>query len=334
MLMTELSRRHVLTGAVAASAATALMPLAHSPASAAAPLATTQAPGWYRYNVGSYQITAVTDGRTTFKFPDSFVLNAKRDQVNEALAAAYMEKDTMTIPYTPIVINTGSKLVVMDTGTGEANFDRSKGVGGQFHSNLKASGIDRNAVDLVVISHFHGDHINGLITPDGKPAFPNAEILVPAVEMKYFMDDGEMSRQTTDRMKGVFAGARTVFDALKRKVTPYEAGKDVAPGITSVATSGHTPGHVSYVVASGNAKVYVQADVTNHPALFARNPGWHAFFDQDPKMAEETRRKVYDMLVAEKMMVQGFHYPFPGVAYIEKAGSGYREIPVMWNGTL
>jgi glyoxylase-like metal-dependent hydrolase (beta-lactamase superfamily II) len=321
-------------GAAAASAATALTPLAQSPASAAAPLATTQAPGWYRYNVGSYQITAVTDGRNTFKLPDTFVLNAQKDQVNGALAAAYMEKDMMTIPYTPIVINTGSKLIVMDTGTGEANFERSKGVGGQFHHNLKSAGIDRNAVDMVVISHFHGDHINGLITPDGKPSFPNAEILVPAVEWKYFMDDGEMSRQTTERMKGVFAGARTVFDKLNRKVTQYEAGKDVAPGITSVATYGHTPGHVSYVVASGNSKVYVQADVTNHPALFARNPGWHAFFDQDPKMAEETRRKVYDMLVAEKMMVQGFHYPFPAVAYVEKAGSGYREIPVMWNGTL
>ena len=332
--MTEVSRRHVLMGAAAASAATALTPLAHSPAGAAAPLATTQAPGWYRYNVGSYQITAVTDGRNTFKLPDTFVLNAQKDQVNGALAAAYMEKDMMTIPYTPIVINTGSKLIVMDTGTGEANFERSKGVGGQFHNNLKAAGIDRNAVDTVVISHFHGDHINGLITPDGKPSFPNAEILVPAVEWKYFMDDGEMSRQTTERMKGVFAGARTVFDKLNRKVTQYEAGKDVAPGITSVATHGHTPGHMSYVVASGNSKVYVQADVTNHPALFARNPGWHAFFDQDPKMAEETRRKVYDMLVAEKMMVQGFHYPFPAVAYVEKAGSGYREIPVMWNGTL
>jgi len=78
----------------------------------------------------------------------------------------------------------------------------------------------------------------------------------------------------------------------------------------------------------------VQVDVTNHPALFVRNPGWHAFFDQDAKMAEEARRKVYDMLVAEKMLVQGFHYPFPGMAYIEKAGNGYREIPVMWNPTL
>ena len=146
--------------------------------------------------------------------------------------------------------------------------------------------------------------------------------MVPAAEWKYFMDDGEMSRQTTDRMKGVFAGARTVFDALGRKVTQYEPGKELAPGITSVATHGHTPGHMSYIVASGNSKVYVQADVTNHPALFVRNPGWHAFFDQDAKMAEETRRKVYDMLVAEKMLVQGFHYPFPGMAYIEKSRHG------------
>ena len=107
--------------------------------------------------------------------------------------------------------------------------------------------------------------------------------MVPAAEMKYFMDDGEMSKQTTDRMKGVFAGARRVFDALGRKVTPYEAGKELAPGITSVATHGHTPGHMSHIVASGNSKVYVQADVTNVPFLFARNPGWHLFFDQDAK---------------------------------------------------
>lgn len=332
--MTELSRRSLLTGAAVAGAASALTPLANAPALAAAPPVGKQAAGWYRYKVGSHEITVVTDGKNTFKLPDTFVLNVKKDQVNEALAAAYMEKDMMTIPYSPIVINTGSKLIVMDTGTGEGNFERSKGVGGQFHSNLKAAGIDRNQVDLVIISHFHGDHINGLITPDKKPSFPNAEILVPAAEWKYFMDDGEMSKQTTERMKGVFAGARNVFDALSRKVTPYEPNKEVAPGITSVATYGHTPGHMSYVVASGNSKVYVQADVTNHPALFARNPGWHAFFDQDPNMAEATRRKVYDMLVAEKMMVQGFHYPFPGLAHVEKAGNGYREIPAPWNPVI
>jgi hypothetical protein len=93
-------------------------------------------------------------------------------------------------------------------------------------------------------------------------------------------------------------------------------------------------GHSSHVVASGSSQVYVQADVTHVPFLFARNPGWHAFYDQDPVMAEATRRKVYDMLVAEKMLVQGFHYPFPSLAYVEKSGSGYREVPVAWNPTL
>jgi glyoxylase-like metal-dependent hydrolase (beta-lactamase superfamily II) len=333
-LMTGLDRRSLLTGAVAGAAATALMPLVGSPAKAFAPPVGKQAAGFYRYKVGTYEITVVTDGANTFPLPDTFVLNTKKDDVNKALAAAFMEQNKMTIPYSPIVVNTGSKLVVMDTGTGEGNFERSKGTGGQFHGNLKAAGIDRNAVDVVIISHFHGDHINGLITPDKKPSFPNAEIMVPAAEWKYFMDDAEMGKQTSDRMKGVFAGARNVFDALGRKVTQYEPGKEVAPGITSVATNGHTPGHNSHIVASGNSKVYVQADVTNHPALFVRNPGWHAFFDQDPKMAEETRRKVYDMLVAEKMMVQGFHYPFPSLAYVEKAGSGYRETMVPWNPVI
>jgi glyoxylase-like metal-dependent hydrolase (beta-lactamase superfamily II) len=330
--MIELSRRNLFKGAAAAAAATPFA--AAAPAQAAAPLAGAQAPGWYRYKVGTTEVTVATDGRTTFKMPETFITNAKRDEINAALEAAHMEKDMMTIPYSPIAVNTGSKLVVIDTGTGEANFATTKGASGQFHANLKASGIDRNNVDLVIISHFHGDHINGLLTADNKPAFPNAEITVPVTEWKYFMDDGELSKQTSDRMKGVFANARRVFDALGRKVTPYEYGKELAPGITSVASFGHTPGHASHIISSGSSKVFVQADVTNNPVLFARNPGWHAFFDQDGAVAEATRRKVYDMLVAEKMMVQGFHYPFPAVAYIEKTGNGYREVPVQWNSSL
>jgi glyoxylase-like metal-dependent hydrolase (beta-lactamase superfamily II) len=329
--MTEITRRNILAGA----AATAAAPLiATPPAQAAAPPAGTQAPGWYRYKVGSIEVTVVTDGVNRFKFTDKHVTNKNRDEVNAGLAAAYYEKDMMTTPYNPVVVNTGPKLAVIDTGTGEANFERSKGTAGQFQRNLAASGIDRNAVDVVIISHFHGDHINGLLTPDNKLAFPNAEILVPAAEWKYFMNDGEMGRAPQGRMQDVFKNLRRVFDALGRKVTPYEPKKELVPGITSVATAGHTPGHNSHVIASGSSKVYVQGDVTHVPFLFVRHPDWHAFYDQDGKMAEETRRKVYDMLVAEKMMVQGFHYPFPSLAHVEKSGSGYREIPVPWSPTI
>ncbi len=332
--MTELTRRSMLAGTAVAGAAAVTSIGPTSPVSAAAPAVGKQAAGYYRYKVGTYEITVVTDGATTSPLADNFVVNMKKDDVNGALAAAYMDKDKITIPYSPIVVNTGAKLIVMDTGTGEANLERSKGAGGQFHGNLKAAGIDRNAVDVVVISHFHGDHINGLLTPDNKLAFANAEVMVPSAEWKFWMDDGEMSRAPAGRMADQFKNARRVFDALGRKVTQYDSGKEVAPGITAVATPGHTPGHTSYVVASGSGKLYVQADVTNVPQLFVRNPGWHAFFDQDAKLAEETRRKVYDMLVAEKMLVQGFHYPFPAVAYIEKTPAGYREVPVPWNPTI
>ena len=333
--MTILDRRSLLAGVAALGGASALAPVTTRQATAAAPAAGTQNAGWYRYKVGTHEVTVVTDGANRFKFPDTFVANKTRAEVNEGLAAAFLQPapDEIVVPYSPIVVNTGSKLVVIDTGTSEANFERTKGVAGQFHRNLKAAGIDAGQVDAVVISHFHGDHINGLLGTDNKLAFPNAEVLVPAAEWKYFMDDAEMGKQTSDRMKGVFANLRKVFDALNRKVTQYEPDKEVAPGITPVATWGHTPGHSSFIVASGNDKVFVQSDVTNLP-LFVRNPGWHLMFDQDANMAEATRRKVYDMLAADRMMVQGFHYPFPARAYIEKTSTGYRETLVPWSPTL
>jgi len=125
----------------------------------------------------------------------------------------------------------------------------------------------------VVISHFHGDHVNGLLTADGTPAFPNAEILVPATEWKFWMDDGEMSRAPAGRMQGLFKNNRSIFETgLKKKVTPYQCGKEVAPGLLAVETVGHTPGHTSYVLSSGSGKVFIQSDVTNNPNPFATIP--------------------------------------------------------------
>jgi len=240
----------------------------------------------------------------------------------------------MTISFGPLVVQTGGKLVVIDTGNGEAAYTRSKGAVGQFLTNFKAAGFDVKDVDAVIISHFHGDHINGLLMADNAAAFPNAEILVPEREWAFFMDDGEMDKATTERMLGIFANARRVFDQLKRKVTPYAADKDVVAGLLALATPGHTPGHTSYVLSSGNDKVFIQSDVTNDPDLFARNPGWHVMFDQDPVQAEATRCRVYDMLVADRFKVQGFHYPFPGVGHVEKDGEGYRLVPARWSPVI
>jgi glyoxylase-like metal-dependent hydrolase (beta-lactamase superfamily II) len=132
-----------------------------------------------------------------------------------------------------------------------------------------------------------------------------------------------------------FKNIRRVFGALGNKVTQYEPGKEVAPGITAQATYGHTPGHTSHIVASGNGRVLVQADVTAAIGLlFVRNPGWHAVFDMDGAKAEETRRKLYDMAATEKLLIQGYHYPFPAAGYIEKDGAGYRMVPISWNPVI
>ena len=115
------------------------------------------------------------------------------------------------------------------------------------------------------------------------------------------------------------------------KVTPYDADKEVAPGITSIASPGHTPGHMSFAVVSGAKKILVQSDVTNIPSMFLRNPDWQVLFDNDPDTAVKTRHRIYDMAATEKMVVAGYHFPYPCVGYVEKDGKGYRLVPVAWD---
>jgi glyoxylase-like metal-dependent hydrolase (beta-lactamase superfamily II) len=331
--MTELTRRAALAGV----AASTLLPISMAaPARAAAPQATKQVASFYRYNVGSHQITVVNDGVTVVPRPDNYVPNASKEEVSKAFADNYMPADKATQSYSPMVVNTGAKLIVIDTGLGPATYESSKGKLGQFQTNLAAAEIDRNNVDMVIISHFHGDHINGLLMADNKPAYPNAEIMVPATEWKFWMDDGEMSKGVGNPiLENSFKNARRVFDALGRKVTPYDAGKEIAPGITSVASPGHTPGHTSYIVASGSDKLLVQVDITAGAAfLFVKNPDWHLQFDVDKPLAVQTRRKLYDMAIAEKMPIQAFHAGFPGLVNVEKDGNGYRWIPAFWNASL
>ena len=330
--MTELTRRQMLAGTAAAAIAATVPLITAAPARAAAPQFGKQAPGFYRYKLGSFEITVVTDGKSRVPITDAFVTNASKDEVKAALAALFMDTETFYGPYNPIVVNTGANLAVIDTGNGEAAYLSTKGLNGQLLNNLAAAGIDAAAIDTVVISHFHGDHINGLLKADNTLAFPNAKIYVPAPEYRYWMSDDEMKRAASPRIDLLFKNVRRVMsgEVLKR-LSQYEWGAEIIPGITAVATPGQSPGHTSHIVASGNSKVFVHGDVTHAPYLFVRNPGWHPFYDHDPVKSEETRRKVLDMLASSRMLVQGYHFPFPGVAHIEKTATGYREIPVQWD---
>jgi glyoxylase-like metal-dependent hydrolase (beta-lactamase superfamily II) len=282
----------------------------------------------HRYKLGDIAVTVLSDGFRNAS-PDTYLANASKADLVATLAAAGLPTDHMRNTYAPIVLETSGKRVLIDTGNGEAAFAQGKGERGRLQANLAAAGIDRNAIDLVVISHFHADHVNGLLDAGNQPAFPNAEIKVPEAEWTFWMDDGEMSRAPKGRMTELFHNNRRVFDALGRKVTRYAWDAEVAPGVTAVGTPGHSIGHTSFVVASGAARVFVQGDVNNHFVVFSRNPDWHGWFDQDPVQAAATRRRVYDMLAAEKMPVQAYHHPFPGLGRVEKDGNGYRVVPAV-----
>lgn len=334
--MTELTRRTVLTGAVAASAATALMPLtSQEPAHAAASAAGAQAPGFYRYKVGSFECTSINDGARSFPMPDAFVRNVPKAEALAAAEAAYMPKGMVTVPFNPQVINTGSKLVLIDCGWGVGMFETSKGAIGRTLSNLAAAGVDPKSIDVVLMSHLHPDHTNGIRAADGSMAFPNAEITVPANDWAFWMSEENAAKaQSNELMKGYFANVRKVFSGIEGKVTKYEWGKEVAPGITAIDTHGHTPGHTSFVVSSGSSKVLIQSDVTNIPEFFLRSPDWHVMYDVDPVEAAKTRHKFYDMASAEKALVVGFHFNFPSLGHVEKDGAKYRLVPIAWNPVI
>jgi glyoxylase-like metal-dependent hydrolase (beta-lactamase superfamily II) len=329
--MIDLSRRQLLAGAVAAGAASALSPLGAPAARAAVAPAGAQAPGFYRYKVGDYECTSINDGARSFPMPDKWVTNVAKDEALAAAEAAYMPKGMVTVPFNPQLINTGSKLILVDTGNGIATFEPTKGAVGRTLQNLAAAGVDPKSIDIVLISHLHPDHTNGIRALDGSMAFPNAELMVPAKEWEFWMSDENAAKAESDMTKNYFANVKKIYAGIESKVTKYDWGKEVAPGVTALATPGHTPGHTAFAVASGNSKILIQSDVTNIPEFFLRNPDWHVAYDYDPAWAQETRHKFYDMAAAEKATVVGFHFTFPSVGHVEKEGNGYRLIPAAWN---
>ncbi|MFG1298596.1 MBL fold metallo-hydrolase [Xanthobacter sp. V3C-3] len=336
--MSDVSRRTFLAGSAGVTAATlggatlagpalAQAPAQTSPAPAASP-AISQTPSAHRYKVGDVVVTAVSDGMRTIPLADTFVRNQPKEAVNAALKAAFLPENEVPISFTVLLLEIGGKRVLVDTGNGG-----NPGPVGLVRGTLGAIGVDPASVDQIVISHFHSDHINGLITPDGALAYPNAQVFVPEREWAFWMDDGQMSR-APDALKGGFQNVRRVFKPLEGKVEHYAWDKEVAPGLKAVGTPGHTPGHTSFALESGQDSLFIQSDLSNLPALFIRHPNWHAQYDMDPVAAEQVRRQTYARLAADRTLVAGYHIPFPGAVYLEKDGDGFRAVPTYWRPVL
>jgi len=314
-----LNRRNLIAGAAL---------LAAAPARAAAPAAGRQVPAFYRRRIGSFEVTAIYDGAWLRTIDAAFVRNADFADVQKALADSFQAPATLTVPFTSLVVNTGSKLVLIDTGTG-GQFVSFAPQSGIWQSNLAAAGIDPRRVDSILISHGHPDHINGIKTKDNALAFPNAEIFIAAPEWAYWLDDANLAK-AADTARPQFLNARRIFRDIGKRVTQFEGERELVPGITTVAAPGHTPGHYAFAIASGNQSLLVLSDVTNNPYLFARHPEWQAVIDVEGPRAVETRRQLLDRAAADRMLVQGYHFPFPAIGHIARAGGGYDFVPETW----
>jgi len=298
------------------------------PAQAAAPMLGKQGPSFYRYKVGDFEVTALSEGSVRNANVKNMAVNKELPDIEKALSAAFLPTDAVTNQFTILVVNTGKNLVLLDSGFG----DNGAPTVGNLAGNLTAAGIDPKTVDTIIVSHFHGDHISGIRAKAGAANFPNAEIMVPAGEWKYWNDAGEESK-AAQVWKGGFVNVKRVFDPIAKDVKQFEHGKELVPGISSVDARGHSPGHTAFVVASGSGKLLVTSDTVNHQIL-VRNPDWSLWADMDPGMAVTARKRLLDMAAADRMQIAAYHLPFPSTGFISKQGSGYEFHPAYWQPVL
>jgi glyoxylase-like metal-dependent hydrolase (beta-lactamase superfamily II) len=307
----------------------AIPPFAAGPALAKAPLANSQAPSLYRFKIGEIEVTALHDGVGKRPLDAGFVRNAELKDVQAVLAENFMPIDSLTISFTALLVNTGAKLVLIDCGFN----DTGGPTNGRIAASLKSIGVEPGMIDTVILSHFHGDHLQGLRAKDGTLVYPNAEVMAPEPEWAFWMDDTRMAA-APEGMKGAFAGVRRVLSPIAKDVKRFTWGQEIVPGITAVDASGHTPGHTAFVIASGTAKMMYVADITNTPTLFARNPDWQVMFDMDAAKAVATRKRILDMAASDKLQLSFYHASFPSTGFIAKEGAGYRFVPVLWSSIL
>lgn len=280
--------------------------------------------GYRKQKVGDMEIIALNDGVTRRPLAAEFVRNAPLAEVQELLRSQSLPTEYVDVPYTAFMIVAGNRRVLIDTGFA----DNGPPTTGRLVANLNAAGFKVEDIDTVILSHYHGDHINGVRNKAGQLVFPKARIMVPSVEHAFWMDDAKMA-VAPDAMKGAFQNVRRVLGGLgPDQLIQFQPGQEIFPGLTSTAAHGHTPGMSIFTAQSRGEKFAYLADITNVPQLFARNPDWAVVFDMNAEEARQARRRVFEMIVNEKVMAGGFHFPFPAFGRIEKLGNGYDFKPV------
>jgi glyoxylase-like metal-dependent hydrolase (beta-lactamase superfamily II) len=325
--MMHLSRRSVVLSAAAAGAAFGLdkpleiIPSAWAQAAGASGLNPKNLK-FHKFKVGDIEVFQIFDGALERPHSADFIKNASIDDAKKALTAAGLSDAMLPNIYTITVLKIAGKYVMFDAGNGAAGLPKT----GLLAENMKAAGFEMKDISTVVVTHFHPDHIFGLMNADNSQVYPDAEIMVGETEYKFWTDPGTIAKLSEGRV-GLAKRVQASMPSWKN-IKQYGEDKEILPGVRSVPSYGHTPGHTSFLVSSGGQQLMVLADVTNVPVFNLRNPGWHLAFDQDAPLAETNRRKMFDRVVADKLLCAGYHWGMPGAGTVAKDGNGYALVPV------
>jgi glyoxylase-like metal-dependent hydrolase (beta-lactamase superfamily II) len=284
-------------------------------AAPATPVAQFQA-----FKIGSYSAVALKDG--VLEMPvdgKSFIVGQSNQTVGAVLKAGGVPADHFEFSIQPLLVHAGSNVLLFDTGVGNWYGD----IGGKLTESMKAAGEKPVSVTDIFISHAHGDHIGGLITPSGALAFPNAAIHMSAPEWKW------LGNLTEDQAKNLAIQHVSAFvNTIKPKVVPFEPGAVLIPGIVkAVELKGHTPGHSGYLIGSGPDSVLVFGDALHSSVISVGKPSWQIAFDSDQQLGAATRVTLVSDSVATGQRLYSEHFPFPGIGKIVKSKHGARWQP-------
>ncbi|HEY5020649.1 MAG TPA: MBL fold metallo-hydrolase [Steroidobacteraceae bacterium] len=290
-------------------------------ATAHVPMVKTQAPGYYRIVVGEFEVTALSDGTALLPVATDLIRTTPVE-VNRYLARAFLA-DPVETSVNAFLVNTGSKLVLIDTGVGGYMGPDT----GKLLVNLKAAGYQPEQIDEIFITHMHGDHIGGL-APQGTAAFPNAVVRASKLEAAYWLKPENLNAASADA-KGGFQHARDSLDPYIKsgRFSAFDDGATLVPGIRAIATHGHTPGHTSYMIESNGEKMLVLGDLVHVGAVQLPKPSVAITYDSDSRAAVRQRQSVFHDAAQGGYWIAAAHLSFPGIGHLRTDGGGYVWIP-------